>query len=135
MNRHFKNNRRQARVLRPCLLASAVALALAANPASAIDLSTGDVSIQLDTTLSYGIGMRVASRDDDLVAKAFFNPLISQAPLEQQIAATGRFSANSDDGNLNFDRWDPIFNSARVTSELSINYQNYGAFVRGNLLS
>ena len=132
MNRHFKNNRRQARVLRPCLLASAVALALAANPASAIDLSTGDVSIQLDTTLSYGIGMRVASRDDDLVAKAFFNPLISQAPLEQQIAATGRFSANSDDGNLNFDRWDPIFNSARVTSELSINYQNYGAFVRGN---
>ena len=132
MNRQTKNIRRQSRMLRPCLLASAVAMALAANSASALDLSTENVSIQLDTTISYGAGMRVSKRDDDLVAKAFFNPLIVQAPLEQQIAAPGRFSANSDDGNLNFDRWDPIFNAARVTSELSINYQNYGAFVRGN---
>ncbi len=132
MNRQTKNIRRQSRSMRPCLLASAVAMALAANSASALDLSTDNVSIQLDTTISYGVGMRVAKRDDGLVAKAFFNPLIVQAPLEQQIAATGRFSANSDDGNLNFDRWDPIFNAARVTSELSINYQNYGAFVRGN---
>ncbi len=132
MNRQAKNIRRQSRILRPCLLASAVALALTANQASAIDLSTDNVSIQLDTTISYGIGFRASERDDDLVAKAFFNPLIVQAPIEQQIAATGRFSANSDDGNLNFDQWDPIFNQARVTSELSIGYKNFGAFVRGN---
>jgi len=132
MNRQAKNIRRQSRIMRPCLLASAVALALTANQASAIDLSTDNVSIQLDTTISYGIGFRASERDDDLVAKAFFNPLIFAAPIEQQIAATGRFSANSDDGNLNFDQWDPIFNQARVTSELSIGYQNFGAFVRGN---
>ena len=132
MNRHIKNKRQQVKSLRPCLLASAVALALAANPASAIDLSTGEVSIQLDTTISYGAGVRVGRRDSDLIAKAHFNPLIVQAPLEQQIAAPGRFSANSDDGNLNFDRGDLIFNAARVTSELSINYRRFGAFVRGN---
>ncbi|MEE4296057.1 MAG: DUF1302 domain-containing protein [Wenzhouxiangella sp.] len=132
MNRQSKNIRRQSRVMRPCLLASAVAMALAANSASAIDLSTDEVSIQLDTTISYGVGFRASERDDDLVGKAFFNPLIGAAPLEQQIAATGRFSANSDDGNLNFDQWDPIFNQARVTSELSIGYKSIGAFVRGN---
>ncbi|MEE4639969.1 MAG: DUF1302 domain-containing protein [Wenzhouxiangella sp.] len=132
MNRQQQQNRRQSRIVRPCLLTSAIALALAANSASAIDLSTDEVSIRLDTTISYGIGFRASERDDDLVAKAFFNPLIVQAPLEQQIAATGRFSANSDDGNLNFDQWDPIFNQARVTSELSIGYRNFGAFVRGN---
>ncbi|NDY95758.1 DUF1302 domain-containing protein [Wenzhouxiangella limi] len=132
MNRQAKQNRRQSRIVRPCLLASAVALAMAANPAAAIDLSTDNVSIRLDTTISYAIGARASERDDDLVAKAFFNPLIVQAPLEQQMAATGRFSANSDDGNLNFDQWDPIFNVARVTSELSVGYRNFGAFVRGN---
>ncbi|MFW5816305.1 MAG: DUF1302 family protein, partial [Wenzhouxiangella sp.] len=115
MNRQAKQDPRQSRIVRPCLLASAVALALAANPASAIDLSTDNVSIRLDTTISYAIGARASERDDDLVAKAFFNPLIIQAPLEQQMAATGRFSANSDDGNLNFDQWDPIFNQARIT--------------------
>lgn len=132
MNRQAKQDPRQSRIVRPCLLASAVALAVAANPAAAIDLSTDNVSIRLDTTLSYAIGVRASERDDDLVAKAFFNPLIVQAPLEQQMAATGRFSANSDDGNLNFDQWDPIFNVARVTSELSVGYRNFGAFVRGN---
>lgn len=132
MNRQAMHNRRQSRIARPCLLATAVALGLAANSASAIDLSTDNVSIRLDTTISYGIGLRASERDDDLVAKAFFNPLIVQAPLEQQIAATGRFSANSDDGNLNFDQWDPIFNVARITSELSVGYRNFGAFVRGN---
>ncbi|MGY6555530.1 MAG: DUF1302 domain-containing protein [Wenzhouxiangella sp.] len=132
MNRVIKTNRRQARILRPCLLASAVAMALAANPASAVSFNVGEASVQIDTTVSYGVGMRVGRRDDDLIAKAHFNPLIGQLPLEQQIAAPGRFSANSDDGNLNFDRWDTIFNAARVTSELSINFRNWGAFVRGN---
>ena len=124
--------RRHGRIVRPSLLACAVGLALSAQQASALDLSTDNVSINLDTTVSYGIGFRVADRDDDLIAKSQFNPAISQAPIQDQIAAPGRFSANSDDGNLNFDKWDPIFNAARITSELDINYQNYGAFVRGN---
>lgn len=117
---------------RRSLLASAIALGLVAGPAAAVDLSTGEVSINLDTTVSYSMGMRVEERDEDLVAKSVFNPAISFLPIEQQIAAPGRFSANSDDGNLNFDQYDLIFNQARITSELEIGYKNYGAFVRGN---
>ena len=132
MNSQKFQARRHGRIVRPSLLACAIGLALSAQQAVALDLSTDQVSITLDTTISYGIGLRASERDDDLIAKSHFNPTIFQAPIQDQIAAPGRFSANSDDGNLNFDQWDPIFNAARITSELDINYQNYGAFIRGN---
>lgn len=108
------------------------ALALAMQPVQALDFSTDSASISWDTTISYGIGMRMSKRDDDLIAKAHFNPLISQMPLEAQIAAPGRFSANSDDGNLNFDRHDLIFNQARINTELAIDFDRFGFFARGN---
>ena len=127
-----------ARCARPTLLAGAIGLALAAGSAQALDLSTDKVSIQLDTTVSYSMGMRLNDPDEDLIGKAnlydFENadiPLIA-LPIEQQLLLPGRFSVNSDDGNLNFDQYDLIFNQARITSELDISYKNYGAFVRGN---
>ncbi|MFW5927344.1 MAG: DUF1302 domain-containing protein [Wenzhouxiangella sp.] len=132
MNRQDTHARRHGRQIRPCLLACAVGLALSAQQAQALDLSTDRYSINLDTTVSYGLGFRVSDRDDDLIAKSHFDPLVLQRPLEEQIATPGRFSANSDDGNLNFDQWDPIFNVARVTSELDFSAGNWGAFVRGN---
>ncbi|WP_376694950.1 DUF1302 domain-containing protein [Wenzhouxiangella sp. EGI_FJ10305] len=132
MKRQQPNTSRRGLGLRPGILAGAIGLALAAQQAQAIDLSTDGVDISLDSTISYGVGMRVSDRDDDLIAKSQFDPLVSQRPLEQQIATPGRFSANSDDGNLNFDQWDPIFNQARITSELSVDFGNFGAFVRGN---
>jgi hypothetical protein len=132
MKRQELHTSRRGIGLRPGILAGAIGLALAAQQAQAIDLSTDEVEIRLDTTVSYGVGVRAEERDPDLVAKSHFNPTIFQAPLDQQIAAPGRFSANSDDGNLNFDQWDPIFNQARITSELAVNFDNFGAFVRGN---
>jgi len=118
--------------LKPGILAGAIGLALAAPQVQAIDLSTDNAEIRLDTTISYGVGVRAEERDNDMVAKSHFDPVVFQRPLDQQIATPGRFSANSDDGNLNFDQWDPIFNQARITSELAVNFDNFGAFVRGN---
>ncbi|MEM1080350.1 MAG: DUF1302 domain-containing protein [Pseudomonadota bacterium] len=122
----------KTRRARPSLLAGAIALALTAGSAQALDFSTDEVSIQFDTTVSYSLGMRLEDPDSDLIAKSAFNPAVSLLPIEQQIAAPGRFSANSDDGNQNFDQYDLIFNQARITSELQVSYKNYGAFVRGN---
>lgn len=132
MKRLKLNTTRQARILSPCLLAGAIAMALSGQSVQAADLSRGDFSINLDTTISYGIGMRIADRDDDLVGKWRFNPTVAALPVSQQIASPGRFSTNSDDGNVNFDRGDLIFNAARITSELDIRYERYGAFIRGN---
>lgn len=132
MKRLNLKNARQAQLLRPCLLAGAVAMAMSGLNAHAADFSRGDVSINLDTTVSYGVGMRVSDRDDDLVGKWRFNPGVAALPVTDQINSPGRYSTNSDDGNTNFDKNDLIFNAARITSELEIRYERYGAFVRGN---
>jgi len=126
------NTTKIGKVARPAALVSAIAMALGAAPAHALEFQQGELSGSFNNTVSYGAAWRVQSRDDDLVAKSHFNPGISQAPLADQIAAPGRFSANSDDGNLNYDRGDMIQGQIRLTSELDLNWRNYGAFVRAN---
>lgn len=132
MTKQAIQTRRHGRLIRPTLVAGAIGLALSGQHALALDLSTDNVNIRLDTTVSYGVGMRASDRDENLIAKSHFNPTIFQQPLADQIAAPGRFSANSDDGNLNFDKDDLIFNAARITSELDISGQSTGLFIRGN---
>jgi hypothetical protein len=133
-------------------LAAAVALGLLMAPAAqAFEFSRGELSGSLDTTVSYGYSWRVDERDDDLVAKSWFNPLLcaQNVPLAAipvgpgrctstggvpgspaQIAAPGRFSANRDDGNLKYDDGDAISSAVKITSELSLNWRTWGAFVR-----
>lgn len=131
MTRHIHSTVLSASA-KPSVLAAAFVMALAVTSAQALDLSTEETEIYLDTTLSYGIGFRVSDRQEKLVAKSHFDPLIATRSLQEQIAAPGRFSANSDDGNLNFDQWDVISNQARILSELDVRHGNFGLFVRAN---
>jgi hypothetical protein len=97
------------------------------------DLFDGKVSGRFDTTLSYGISLRTNDPDSDLIGKAFFDPLIGTRSNAEQRAATGRFSVNSDDGNLNFgDKWDVVSNNVKALSELELSYENYGFFGRAS---
>ncbi len=67
-----------------------------------------------DTTLSYGLMARVQDRDKNLIG----------------IANGGRaYSVNGDDGNLNYGQG-IVSNVAKITSEVELNYRNYGGFVR-----
>lgn len=133
-------------------LAAAVALGLMMAPAAqAFEFERGELSGSLDTTVSYGYSWRVEERDDDLVAKSFFNPLLctQNVPLGLiavgpgrctstggvpgsafQLAAPGRFSANRDDGNLKYDDGDAISSAFKITSEISLNWRSWGAFAR-----
>src|SRR5690606_26532766 len=85
----------------------------------------------LDTTVSYGAAWRVEDRDEDLIGKANVNQLVALMTPDQQLAAPGRFSVNSDDGNLNYDKGDLISNAFKITSELSLRWNDWGAFARG----
>ena len=81
----------------------------------AIDFDHGELYGSFDTTFSYGQSYRVQSRDSDLIG----------------IANGGKaFSVNGDDGNLNYDTG-MISSTLKFTSELELNYKNFGAFVRG----
>lgn len=110
-------------------LAAAVAMGLGTT-ASAIEFGNGEFSGSWDTTLSYGASWRIEDRCDDCVGKANINPAVSFLPLPDQIAAPGRFSVNSDDGNLNYDDGDLVSNAVKVTSELGFSYKNFGGFFR-----
>jgi len=127
-------------------LAAAVALALvAATPVQAFEFGTeGGLTGSLDTSLSYGISLRTQDPSARLVGKAAFDPtlflrvgqLTSQGRFLEaqalQVGAPGAFSVNGDDGNRNYgDAGDIFANTAKVTSELSLKYGDWGAFVRG----
>ncbi|HET9483390.1 MAG TPA: DUF1302 domain-containing protein, partial [Xanthomonadales bacterium] len=127
--------RMNVRALRRPVLASAIALALAAPAAQAIDLPMGEGwTGAIDTTISYGVSMRLEDPAVDLTGKARFNPLIGAQPNAAQRAAPGRFSVNSDDSSYNYPEDGDIFaNTFKITSELSINYEDtWGAFARAS---
>ncbi|MDX2479110.1 MAG: DUF1302 domain-containing protein [Desulfuromusa sp.] len=96
-----------------------LALVLAATftvPAFAFQFGSGDLTGSLDSTLSYGLAWRLDDQDSDLIG----------------IANGGdAYSVNYDDGNLNYDKGDLISNTAKITSEVALQYKNFGLFVRG----
>jgi|SRR5579884_768458 hypothetical protein len=122
---------------RASLLPAAIALALAgyaARPAHAIEFGEAEgLHGTLNTTLSYGVSVRLDDPSPHNVAKAHYNPLVGQLPNAQQRAATGAFSANHDDGDLNYHSGSAFSNAVKATSELHVNYgQNLGAFFRAS---
>ena len=84
---------------------------LHALPTQAVEFGSGELQGSFDTTLSHGLTFRVADRDQDLVA--------------------GADNINDNDGNLNYDKG-LVSNTSKFTSDLELNYANFGAFVRAS---
>jgi hypothetical protein len=118
-------------------LAMAITVALAGYataPAQAFEFGESDgLHGTVNTTLSYGVDVRVADPSDQIVAKSYYNPLVGLLPNAQQRAAKGAFSANADDGDLNYASGSAFSNAVKATSELHLDYGDHmGAFVRGS---
>lgn len=102
---------------------SLLALVLAATfaiPAFAFQFNYGDLSGSLDSTLSYGLAWRMEDPDNAIFGNDHTSNGVGEA-----------YSQNYDDGNLNYDKGDLISNTAKVTSELALQYKRFGLFVRG----
>ena len=127
-----------SRIRRPVLsslsLSLAVALAGFAGQAQAFEFGSQDgFNGTVNTTVGYGIGWRTEDPADDLVGKAYFNPMVSALGLGTgaQRAAQGRYSVNGDDGDIAYEKWSPISNAVNATVEISMRYgQNWGGFIR-----
>jgi hypothetical protein len=136
-------------------LAAAVSMALLSAPtAQAFDFERGGVTGSLDTTVSYGISVRAQEQDEELIGKAHFAPdlcrtnvtLSAPSPAlfpfgacssgfpgsAAQLIAPGRFSVNRDDGNVKYDEGDAFSNAIKVTSELSLKWEDWGLFTRAS---
>jgi uncharacterized protein DUF1302 len=100
-------------------VATVVATLLAAGAATkvhAVDFQHGELNGSWDTTLSYGQLWRIEDPDCHLIATAN--------------GGCGR-SANIDDGDLNYH--DGVVSRAlKAVTELSLEYRNFGAFVRAS---
>lgn len=142
--------------LRSLLLGSAVSVGLvaAAGTANAAKYNFGDVTFQLDTTVSAGVSMSVANTDHQLLPSSnggpqqslkgnvnFVGPAAALAPtnasptggdgltlLTAPSTITG--SINTDDGRLNFSRGDLTSGIVKMTNDLSASFQNYKFFGR-----
>ena len=92
------------------LLAIAITGVFATQNARALSFQpSDDVTVDWDTTLSYGAAWRMQKADDDLLA-----------------------DINGDDGNRNFKKGSMINNRFSIISEVDTRYKNMGLFLRGS---
>jgi len=87
----------------------------ASSPAHAVTWDWGNWSGSWDNTVSYGISWRAEDRDPALIGKG--NGGTGEAIL-------------TDDGNLNFDKWDIFSNIIKGTSEIGLDNGQFGGFGR-----
>ena len=132
----YHNSAVRSRLL-PRGLSLGIAMALAGvaiQPAHAIEFGDPDGwHGTVNTTVSYGVSVRTSDPSSQEIAKAYYNPLVGTLPNAQQRAAKGAFSANHDDGDLNYSSGSAFSNAVKATTELHLDYgQNMGAFVRAS---
>ena len=104
------------------IMAGSMGLALSFSPAAAMQYKFGDVDFSLDTTVSLGIGIRTSKQSCTK---------ISEANGGCPVNSSGQYNdINTDDGDVNFGRWDPYAETVKVVSEAQAKWKNYGAFLR-----
>ena len=131
------------------LARSGIALAaMGIGSAQALELELGPITGNLNTNMTFGAAMRMESRADNLVGKAFLDPNACgvrdgvnyqscQAVFRDQIfpsqrlfEAPGAPTARADDGNLNYDKYDLTQAPFKVTQDLTLNWGGIGLFAR-----
>jgi len=106
---------------RTLILAAATAL-LASTPALALEMKFGEIDGHLDTIVSASAGMRTAAQNCTHIS--VYNGGCADS--------SGRtWDVNNDDGNVNVQRGEIFSAPVKVLSELSLKYQNFGAFISG----
>jgi hypothetical protein len=113
---------------RPAALALGL-LGLASAPAQAIEFTSGEWFGSVDTTLSYGASWRLKDYEPEDVGKQANDPLVFSYDKLTQRTIPGRWSANGDDGILNYpDSGDIISHLVKATVEAQVGWRTGGFF-------
>ena len=107
-----------------------------------LDISSREpISIEWDNIMMLAFGVRVESPDESLIGKASLpenrnlcapddciglSPNATE-PNERFLAAPGLMSSNTDDGNLNYDKGDPVLGFIKWDSRVSVAFSNLEA--------
>lgn len=111
-------------------LALAVA-ALSAASSQAIEFNAGPVSGQINTSLSYGIGIRTEDPDLGQIHPGNANTAYGTNYSVGGNTTTGS-TYNYDDGTLNYEKNDVITNVVKGNVDLELVWGDFGAFIRGS---
>jgi hypothetical protein len=99
----------------------AIAFAGAATSATATEFNFGDMAVQWDNTISYGVAWRTEAPDANAVASGNASAM----------GFEGKGSSyNYDDGTLNYAENEIYTNVVKYSTDIEINYKNYGGFFR-----
>jgi hypothetical protein len=93
----------------------------ATSSVQATEFYFGDTSVQWDNTISYGVAWRTEAPDASTVAPG------NAAALGLKGEGS---SYNYDDGNLNYGENEIYTNVVKYSTDLEVNYKNYGGFFR-----
>ncbi|MBV8062823.1 MAG: DUF1302 family protein, partial [Nevskia sp.] len=105
----------------------------------------------LNTTFTAGAGVRMQSQSQNLIGKSNINPDVCNGtaadpgsyqicqglfkgqifPAQHLVAAPGAASMNGDQGDLNYSRYHLFQAPAKVTSDITLTYKDFGIFARG----
>lgn len=100
----------------PLVAAIAAVGLMGSIPAQAFQFDvTDEVKGSFDTTLTYGALWRVTGQDSENIASA---------------NGGTKASANYDNGNQNYERGDLVSSLFKMSNDISLDYKNFGAFVR-----
>ena len=131
-----------ARLLKPV---AAFFVFAASLPAQAIvfDWDIGDgVSGSLNTAITFGAAWRMEDQSSELIGFGNLDPTVCEVrscqgvwqgdtqPNSQRLGVRGAFSANQDDGNLNYDKYDVTQSPLKILQDLNLTYKDYGFFMR-----
>jgi hypothetical protein len=113
--------RKMNKVFKKAPLALGLALAAAAFTAQATEFHFGETTVQWDNTISYGVAWRTEAPDA--------NNVMPGNATAMGFEGKGA-SYNYDDGTLNFKENSIYTNVVKYSTDLEINYNNYGGFFR-----
>lgn len=145
---------------RRCRAASVALLAGLAGPATAFEIDLGETTLKIDNLVSVGAVMRMQDRDDALIGKSSLQPglCVGRDPAtafdspdrmyfgdtcsgtrpddefgnrnNYYLTQPGSLSPNGDNGNMNFDQYDLVHATAKLTTDFSTDLFGFNVFAR-----
>jgi hypothetical protein len=123
----------------------ASALLLSSTTALALDYQFDDLNITINNRFTSGISMRMQNPSNDLIGKtnvpgqqnlcnadSCISLTGNPEPNQRLVNAAGAFSGvNADNGDLNYQRYDIVNASNRLSSDMTVKYGNILTRVRG----
>ncbi|MBX3492687.1 MAG: DUF1302 domain-containing protein [Parvibaculum sp.] len=109
-------------VNRSILIAAAVmAAAWPGSSALAVDYKLGSANVSVDTTMSFGVGVRTKRQSCAYIS-------VANGGCASALGVSP--SSNTDDGNINFGRGDLYTARAKFVTDIEGKWENFGAFTR-----